>query len=373
MVTEYLYSLTEYSTIAFREYISKLIDIMDYKYKRILLSKLLKSRFKRRIQRKLSDRTLLRLKAYILPQDVNVVSKLNIPIQVLTVSNSAVVLRNSGNIGVFLRLGGVEFSRTLIAYTEIPINKLHGRIKVYAKVILPPILSSECVEDPRVDPDNPNNIYHVRTYHMPEYKIKKLVITFLTETTYENGYIQPLTLKPILFRDNSKLFIIDDYRDTLPLSKGVMVVRPWFEETGIGSIFVGLREGEVILFETLEPIPELAPLPNVELKTGANASIKISSNEYMLIFHSVEYPHGTYYTYAAIFDDSGELLGVTPEPILHPYPELYSGRRPSTIFVCGVVRVKDKIIVSAGKDDEILVFLEGELGDILDSVKYVKG
>lgn len=373
MVIEYLYSLTEYSTTAFREYILKLIDIVDYKYKRALLPRLLKSRFKCRVRRKLSDRTLLKLKAYITPQDVNIVSMFNVPIQVLTVSNSSMVLRNSNSIGVFLRLGGVEFSRTLIAYTEIPISRLYGRVKVNARVILPPILSSECVEDPRVDPNNPNNIYHVRAYYMPEYKIKKLVITFLTEITYKNGYMQPLTLKPILFRSNGRLFIIDDYRDTFPLSKSIMVVRPWFEETGIGGIFVGLREGEVVLFETLEPIPELAPLPNVELKTGANASIKISSNEYMLIFHSVEYPHGTYYTYAAIFDNSGELLGVTPEPIIHPYTDLYSGRRPSTIFVCGIVKVKDKIIVSAGKDDEILIFLEGGLSDILDSVKYVKG
>lgn len=57
-----------------------------------------------------------------------------------------------------------------------------------AKVILPPILLSECVEDSRVDPNNSNNIYYVRAYYTPEYEIKKLIATFLTETTYENGY-----------------------------------------------------------------------------------------------------------------------------------------------------------------------------------------
>lgn len=372
-IMEYSYDLSKYSTTTFREYILKLMGIIGWENRLILLSKLLKSRAKSKVQRKLSDRTILRLKAYILPWDVSVVSKYGIPTQVLTVSNSAIVLREAGNVGVFLRLGGVNFSRTFIAYTEIPINNLRSRVKVNAKVVLPPILSSECVEDPRVDPDNPNNLYHVRAYYTPRYRVKSLVITFRTETTYGNKEVRLLTLKPILFEEDKKFFIVDNFRDSFPLSRSAMVIRPWFEEAGIGGIFVGQREDEVVSFKTLEPIPELAPLPNVELKTGGNASVKISSNEYLLIFHSVEHPHGMYYTFAALFSNSGELLGVTPEPIISPYPDLYSGRRPSTIFVCGAVKIKDRIIISAGKDDEILVFFEGELSKILDSIKYIKG
>jgi len=373
MHSEFVYDLCKSQTVTFREYILKLIDSIDGKAESTLLSKLLECRRRSKVKRKLSDRNLLKLRAYILPQDVYVVSSYDIPVQVLTVSNSAIVLRDTYNIGVFLRLGGVNFSRTFIAYTEISLNDLHGRLKVKSKVILPPILSSECVEDPRVDPDNLNDLYHVRAYYTPKYKIESTVITFHTSITYKNGEVHPSTLEPILFKDNGRYFIIRSYRDSFPLSPGVMVVRPWFEEPRIGGIFLGQRDKYIVSFKSLEPIPELAPIPGMELKTGANTSLKLSSNEYLLIFHSVEYPHGMYYTFAALLSDSGELLGVTPEPIISPYPELYSGRRPSTIFVCEAVKVRDKIIVCAGKDDEILVFLEGDVGEILNSMKYLRG
>ena len=320
MTKGYSYDLIEYSTVTFREYILKLMDAVDWESKSILLSKLLKSIGKSKVQRKFSDRKLLKLRAYILPWDVSVVSQHNIPIQVFTVSNSAITLREANSIGIFLRLGGVNFSRTFIAYTEIPIDNLHGRVKVNARMILPPILSSECVEDPRVNPDNPNDLYHVRVYYTPRYKVKGSVLTFHTLTltlhtkiTYKSGEAYPSTLEPILFEENNRVFIINDFRDSFPLSENAMLIRPWFEDPGIGGIFVGQREGHVVSFKTLEPIPELAPIPIVELKTGANASVKISSNEYLLIFHSVENPHGVYYTFAAIFSSTC-LLYTSPSP-----------------------------------------------------------
>jgi len=372
MIPTYTFNLEESRTNTFREYILKLIDDVNRDAESILLDKLLRHREKAKIKRKLSDRNLLRLKAYILPQDVYVVSQYDIPILVLTVSNSAIVDRGN-SIGVFLRLGGVNFSRTFIAYTEIPVDNLYGRVKVKSKVILPPILSSECVEDPRIDPDTPIDLYHVRAYYPTRYKVESVVITFHTNIAYVKGEVYPKLLEPILLEDNGKYFIIRSYRDSFPLSRNVMIIRPWIEDPGIGGIFVGYRDKHVVSFKSLEPIPELLPIPNIERKTGANASLKISSNEYLLIFHSVEYPHGMYYTFAALFSDTGELLGITPEPIISPYPEIYSGRRPSTIFVCGAIKIKDKIIISAGKDDEILILLEGDIGKILDSMKYLKG
>ena len=338
----------------------------------VLAEKLSRSLGSAKIRRSLGDESVFSLKAYIIPSDVYVVSPQGLPIKVLTVSNSAITLRGD-NLGLFLRLGGVNFSRTFIAYAEIPLRYVSGRLKVEAKVILPPILSSECVEDPRLDPVDVSSLYHVRAFYMVDSKIDSLILTFLARLSYASGYVSPEKLIPITFRLNGDEYILPDFRDSFPLSRDVMVVRPWFRDLGIGGIFLGVREGSTVLFKTLRPIPELLPNSEFERKTGANTSLKLSSNEYLLIFHSVEKPHGMYYTYAAILSNDGELLGLTPKPILPPLPSYYSGRRPSTIFVCGALKLKDKIILSTGKDDEVLLILETNIDEILNKIRYIKG
>ena len=67
------------------------------------------------------------------------------------------------------------------------------------------------------------------------------------------------------------------------------------------------------------------------------------------------------------------LLGITPKPILSPRIRSYFDARPATIFVCGAQIVKDRLILSAGKDDEVTLILETELEKIIESMKFLKG
>jgi len=352
-------------------YISNISSRVNKELDSKLLSMLREALGKSKVKRRLSDNNVFKLRAYLLPRDVFVISPKGLLMNVFTVSNSAITIR-SDSLGIFLRLGSLNFSRTFVAYGEIPLKYLTGRLKIEAKTILPPILSSECVEDPRLDPEIPTELYHVRAYYMSG-AMRSLVITFHSRIKYGVNYVRINSLEPVTFDYEGVEYLLQDYRDTFPLSNKVMLVRPWIKDAGIGGIFAGFREGSKVNFKSLRPIPELLPNLEFELKTGANASLKISSNEYLILFHSVERIHGTYYTYAALFSNDGEILGITTEPILQPQPSIYSGRRPSTIFVCGAVRLKDKIVISAGKDDEILLIMEADINDILSKMKYVRG
>jgi len=372
LVSSYAYDLSNLRPTDFMNYLSSILNMVNKDLDSVLFSKLHESIGKSKVKRRLSDSNVFKLRAYLLPCDIYVISPSGLFVNVLTVSNSAITVRGD-SLGIFLRLGSLNFSRTFIAYGEIPLKYLNGRLKIEAKTILPPILSSECVEDPRLDPDDYNHLYHVRAYYMSSGTLKSVVMTFHSRVTYGVNYVRINSLEPVVFEYNGAEYIIQDYRDTFPLSSKVMLVRPWIRSVGIGGIFVGFRKDFKVNFKSLRPIPELLPNPEFELKTGANASLKLSSNEYLLLFHSVERIHGIYYTYAALLSDDGELLGVTPEPIISPQPGIYSGRRPSTIFVCGAIILNDKVLVSAGKDDEVLIMMEADLNDILNKIKYVKG
>lgn len=150
-----------------------------------------------------------------------------------------------------------------------------------------------------------------------------------------------------------------------------MIVRPWIEELELGAIGIAPREDSVVEIPEVEFYPELIPIEN-ERKTGGNCVAKLSSNEYLL-FHGVDKLFGYYYTYAAILSSDGDLLAVTPRPILSPRIHDYFGARPATIFVCGAQIVKDRLVLSAGKDDEITLILETELDRVIERMKFVSG
>ncbi|RLG82653.1 MAG: hypothetical protein DRO40_07130 [Thermoprotei archaeon] len=151
-----------------------------------------------------------------------------------------------------------------------------------------------------------------------------------------------------------------------------MIVRPWIGYVEIGTIGTAPRNGGLIEISEIIFYPELAPTVN-ESKTGSNCITKLSSNEYLLIFHSVDKVFGCYYAYAAILDSSRELLAVTQKPIISPRVHDYYGARPGTIFVCGSQLVGNRLIVSAGKDDEIVLILETDIEELMERMKFIKG
>ncbi len=369
------------TTDSYREYMLKLISMIRRKEVECFVEKVVAEakNVKPRVERRNVDSgDVFRVRAYILAPDIEATSVTGIRIPLRIVCNSAFLARESGEVELFLRLGslacpplGCWNCRTFIAYAKTELENLRGRVRVEAKSMIYPMVSMECIEDPRTDPDDSTTLYYV-VGHYRYWDINGLRVYVLTfSAKVENGEVK--YVEPIVFRaPNGELFLFRDYRDTFALSRKAIVTRPWLEHFGTGVMVVAPREGNVVDLKGLTTYPELIPTKD-ELKTGGNCSVKISSNEYLVLFHAVDRYFGAYYTYAAIFSEDGELLAVTPEPVISPRPREFTGTRPATIFVNGAQLVKDTLIVSAGKDDEMLLFLETELSKVIEKMKFLKG
>ena len=375
-----MFNLSELSTIKYRDYVLNLLHSRDKDAEKFLGEYLIRLRKKEpRIRRELlNGRDLFSIRAYITGSDVHLRSLGGIDVPLRIASNSCIVCKGN-DVYLYLRLSSLgghpipnPWSRTFIGLSRTSLDRLHGRIRLIAQPVLYPALSTERVEDPRIDPEHLRELYHVRAYYTyrPIDDADSFTLTFRSEID-DQGI--PKFIEPVMFRDhNENLFIIRDYRDTFPLNEKFMVTRPWIEELGVGVIMVGPRNRNIIELEELRGYPELAPTPH-ERKTGGNCVVKLSSNEYLLIFHSVEAYFSTYHTYVAIINGDGELLGVSPKPVISPRINDYYGARPATIFVCGAQLVKDELIISAGKDDEITLIMTAPLDKVIEEVKFIKG
>ncbi len=164
-------------------------------------------------------------------------------------------------------------SRTFICVGRVPLRELKGRLRLSAKPALYPLVYVERVEDPRVlVGKRGRELYHVRAVmpYKPVAGVSSFVLTF-TSTLREGSDI-PERMEPVRFRDpiNGGEAIIRDYRDTFPLSDSLMVLRPWFEDLGLGAPLIAPRDGPVVDLGT-RAYPELMPVSS-ERKTGGNCS-----------------------------------------------------------------------------------------------------
>ncbi len=307
-----------------------------------------------------------RIRGYILPDTLEVHSKEGIRTPLRIASNPAISLRGK-EARLYIRVASIggNFDNTSIVHATMPIDGMRGEIRLKARYILYPMIPHESVEDPRVNPLDDKELFHVRVIKIA----RTPVITF--RTALNNSGDEVLLMEPVRFESREGEFVLRDYRDTFPLNDRYMIVRPFFKSIGVGGIFIGSRDGSVVSFDELKPIPELLPQED-EYKTGGNAVAKIASNEYLLIYHCVD-KYGAYYTYAAILSDEGELLLMTEEPIIVPSPRHFVGRRPITVFVCGVVKYGDEIILTAGRDDEIVVVYSISEDKLFERMTYKAG
>ncbi len=366
--------ISDLDVVSYREYVMSLFKMVDKRSRRELLEKMLKMRGRRKITRKLKGSNIFKLKAYILPRDIEVESPEGIALQALTVSNPAAIINDRNSILLLPRIGGLNFSRTLIGYSHVSFGEIQGEMRIRAKVLMMPMLSSESVEDPRVDPDDETHVYHVRAFDVPTWPcFKRFVFPFSARIAHRGDQIIAEEIEPIVVIRDDNVVLLDHFRDTFPLSRNIMLVRPWFDERKIGGVFIGEREENQVKYESLRPVPELLPIPGLEVKVGCNVVLRLSRGERLIIFHSVDHPHGTYHHFAALADDGGEIMGITDEPIISPMHQLYCGRRPATIFVCGAIRAKDKLMLFAGKDNEIIIILESEMDEVFERMKFLCG
>ncbi|RLE64321.1 MAG: hypothetical protein DRJ47_07975 [Thermoprotei archaeon] len=358
-VFSYLHNLDE-----FENYVDFLVSSIRDKADKILADRFRRALMKSDFRRK-RGRGIAEIYGYITASGVRVVSEAGIPIHTSVVSNPSIGIQGN-NATLYLRLAsiGSEFSRTFIASAQVSLEALKGEIKAVAKPILYGLLPYECVEDPRVDPVTYRDLYHVRAMYMPPYSC---VLTFRTRLEYG----KPKEIEAVHFMDsNGDVFLLRDYRDTFPLNKGFITVRPYLREYQLGGIFIGPRRGAEVSFSELRAVPELLPKGD-ERKTGGNTSLKLSSNEYLLFYHAVD-KHGVYYTYVALFDENAELLALTRDPVIAPDPGVYSGRRPSTVFVCGAIKHGNVIFVTAGRDDEIAIIYRIEEEKMYEKLLFLK-
>ena len=377
------YYLDNVSVEDYRNYIVSILKRRSKVIEEILASKLIKAiKAKPKVKRRLKlSSEVFELKAYILGYDVDLESSSGIKIPLRIASNPSITL-DGDDVVIFMRLSSLgghpipnPWSRTFIGLGRIPLNYLSGRIKLHGELILYPLVSVERVEDPRIYMDYVRKeLYHVRA--IKPYKsidgssdVNEYVITF---TSRLGDDWKPRKMEPVRFKHQGEEYIISDYRDTFPLNNEFMIVRPWVSKFEVGGILIAERDEAVVDTVSIRAYPELMPL-EWERKTGSNCVAKLSRNEYLLFFHGVDDLFGTYHTYVALLSSSGELLGVSPEPVITPRPKDYVGARPSTVFVCGAQVIKDKIIVSAGKDDEITIFLEAEIDKLLSRIEYIQG
>lgn len=302
-------------------------------------------------------------RAFILPDRIRVEFPAGTSVIVSTVSNPALRVKNR-KVTIYLRVStlGSWFGRTFISIVEFDFDELKGVVDVEARMLIPALMPFECVEDPRVDVDSEDVLYHVRGFYT---KWLNATLTFVAKFTHDG-----ILLRPVAFSDGSEEFILRDFRDTFPLNSRMMILRPYFRDLETGGIFVGPREGEVVDAGEVKPIPELMPGKG-ELKTGGNCVIPISKREYLLIYHTVD-EFEVYRCYAAILNSEGEVLAYTPRPILVPDPHIYSGRRPGTVFPCGIGVIGNTVVVVAGFSDEIVVVYEGSLDNLLAEMREIK-
>ncbi len=129
-------------------------------------------------------------------------------------------------------------------------------------------------------------------------------------------------------------------------------------------------ENATMELETLRPV---VPLEKWELKMGLSTNaLKIGSNEYLVGWHSVTEDF-IYRNGLAVFDNDGNLLGITnyllePDGLVEAY-----GDRPGVIFGNGLIQYKEYVYWIGGISDYAIGIFRARLDKILENMKWLKG
>ncbi len=129
-------------------------------------------------------------------------------------------------------------------------------------------------------------------------------------------------------------------------------------------------ENATMELETLRPV---VPLEKWELKMGLSTNaVKISSNEFLVGWHSVTEDF-IYRNGLAVFDNDGNLLGIT-NYLLEPIGPIETyGDRPGVIFGNGLVQYKEYIYWIGGISDYAIGIFRAPLNEIIENMRWLKG
>ncbi|WFO74782.1 hypothetical protein J4526_06825 [Desulfurococcaceae archaeon MEX13E-LK6-19] len=340
----------------------KLRRIIDFTLETYFYNMIIKAKKKKKlvVRKPYTSRPgIFKLKSLITPDRVRI--RIGEIITQASIATNPTIAGSSKKAVLYIRVATLPstISETFIARAVLDINE-----EFYELVVEPYInrvLPGESIEDPRVDPLDPNLLYHVRSYH---YWDKDFVFTFKAYVDRREG----LKIEPVLFMHRGEPKAYNDLRDTFPLNDRFMILRPYIKRRNIGAIFIGPRKENFVELKDTNVIPELIPL-KWEVKTGGGFVAKLSRGENLLFYYS-EDPYGVHRLYVAVLSDTGEFLGGTIEPVLTPNPLVYSGRRASTILPCGALVERRKIIMATGIGTEALAFYEAYIDDLMNLITY---
>ena len=171
--------------------------------------------------------------------------------------------------------------------------------------------------------------------------------------------------KPFLFEGSE----INTGRDAVFINDNVLLFRP--EEKPLRTYRAYYDENDkniVILEDGLKVLPEL-DAENGELKRGMSTNVvRLSENQNIVGWHAVFEDRLEYKEGFMIFNDNGEITGVS-ELILETSGMLRYGHRPFTLFGCGLVLVKDMLYFIGGVGDSWIGIFSAELNRVIEEIK----
>ena len=95
------------------------------------------------------------------------------------------------------------------------------------------------------------------------------------------------------------------------------------------------------------------------------------NHEYLLLLHGLERQGKSYNIFAALIDEDGEMVAVTPYYIMAPR-EVYEvyGDRPYTVFPCGSQVYRDRLLITYGAGDTFVGIGEVDLEELLEVLDF---
>lgn len=107
-----------------------------------------------------------------------------------------------------------------------------------------------------------------------------------------------------------------------------------------------------------------------EEKVGFSTNVvKLSSNEYLVGWHTVLNRNAEYMNGFAVLNDIGEVLG-TSNYILWSENFMRYGNRINTLFGCGLIKHQDRLYWAGGVGDWAVGIFSAKLQEALETIKY---
>ncbi len=296
---------------------------------------------------------LMRAKKILLPEDFVFHSKNNREFKCQIVTNPG-MFSEGKNTKLIVRHNPTNFAYSGLSLVECNLDELFKEDGKYeAKLLRPPVLPYESIEDARYSPDG-KYITYVSLY----WREPMVTMPWLKRDSVH----APIIVEDTFLRNNRDCFFIGD---------GLISLRPGVTETDDHYIVFGKTEknNPNIVEETFVPESSgiLIPQEN-ERKLGGSTAVKINSDETLYLYHSTSHAidgKGVYMCYGLLVDNDGCINSYCPRPLTMPEPSKYFGIRPGTNFIGGGIVDGSDLVLVGGTDDTVISAYRRDLGEIL--------